>query len=83
MLNAAIPGTQSPFVRDSVAHAHTLEESMAHTHEFDCRICGAHLDSQKQLDEHNQKEHARQASGGTSSSARNNPSGGSGNASNR
>ena len=56
---------------------------MAHTHEFDCRICGAHLDSQKQLDEHNQKEHARQASSGSSSTPRNNPSGGSGNSSTR
>jgi hypothetical protein len=39
-----------------------LEISMAHTHEFDCRVCGAHLDSQKELDEHTQKEHAQQAS---------------------
>jgi hypothetical protein len=83
MPNAATPVTQSPFVRDPVPHALTLEESMAHTHEFDCRICGAHLDSQKQLDEHNQKEHTRQASGGSGSSVRNNPSGGSGNATNR
>jgi hypothetical protein len=35
---------------------------MAHTHEFDCIICGAHLDSRKELDQHNQREHTRQAS---------------------
>lgn len=50
---------------------------MAHTHEFDCRVCGAHLDSQKQLDEHNQKEHGRQANSSSSSSFRGTQSGGS------
>ncbi|MFL5577886.1 MAG: hypothetical protein ACJ79S_18175 [Gemmatimonadaceae bacterium] len=30
---------------------------MAHTHEFDCRICGAHLDSRRELDEHNREMH--------------------------
>jgi hypothetical protein len=35
---------------------------MAHTHEFDCPICGAHIDSQKELDEHNRKKHTAQAS---------------------
>lgn len=42
---------------------------MAHTHEFDCRICGAHLDSKQELDQHNQKQHTAQASGGSSSGA--------------
>jgi len=35
---------------------------MAHSHEYDCRICGAHLDSQKELDQHNKDKHAQQAS---------------------
>ncbi|HEU4643518.1 MAG TPA: hypothetical protein VFS44_13760 [Gemmatimonadaceae bacterium] len=30
---------------------------MAHTHEFDCRICGAHLDSRQELDQHNRNNH--------------------------
>jgi hypothetical protein len=59
---------------------------MAHTHEFDCRVCGAHLDSKRELDEHTKKEHTSQASSASSAS---NPSdrgsslGGSGNVSNR
>ncbi len=35
---------------------------MAHTHEFDCPICGAHLDSRKELGEHARKEHSHTAS---------------------
>lgn len=31
---------------------------MAHTHEFDCVICGAHLDSQDDLTRHNRETHA-------------------------
>ncbi len=38
------------------------EDFMAHTHEFDCPICGAHLDSRKQLDQHSSKEHSQHAS---------------------
>jgi len=59
---------------------------MAHTHEFDCRVCGAHLDSQRELDEHTKKTHTAQASSASSAS---NPSdrgssfGGSSNASKR
>jgi hypothetical protein len=34
---------------------------MAHTHEFDCRICGAHLDSREELDKHARTEHTAQA----------------------
>jgi len=41
---------------------------MAHTHEFDCRICGAHLDSREELDRHNSKEHGQQASSSSNSS---------------
>jgi len=26
---------------------------MAHTHEYDCKVCGAHLDSRQELDQHN------------------------------
>ncbi len=39
------------------------ETNQAHTHEFDCIVCGAHLDSQDQLARHNQERHTpRQAS---------------------
>ena len=40
---------------------------MPHTHEFDCKICGEHLDSQNELDEHNRDEHPPQQSFGGSS----------------
>lgn len=30
---------------------------MAHTHEYDCIVCGAHFDSEKELDRHNQERH--------------------------
>ena len=33
---------------------------MAHDHSFDCRQCGAHLDSQQELNEHNRNEHSIQ-----------------------
>jgi hypothetical protein len=48
----------------------TLEQelSMAHTHEFDCKICGAHLDSRQDLDKHNREKHTNQAQSGQSSS---------------
>jgi hypothetical protein len=36
---------------------------MAHTHEYDCIVCGAHFDSQKDLHVHNQDKHVRTASG--------------------
>jgi hypothetical protein len=35
---------------------------MAHTHEYDCIVCGAHFDSSKDLAEHNE-EHLRTATG--------------------
>jgi hypothetical protein len=31
---------------------------MAHTHEFDCIICGAHLDSEEALTRHDRENHA-------------------------
>jgi hypothetical protein len=31
---------------------------MAHTHEFDCIVCGAHFDDEKTLQHHNQDTHA-------------------------
>lgn len=34
---------------------------MAHTHEFDCRICGAHLDSRQELEQHNRANHPDKA----------------------
>jgi hypothetical protein len=39
------------------------EEPMAHTHEYDCIVCGAHFDSSKDLDKHNQEQHVKQAKG--------------------
>lgn len=44
---------------------------MAHDHTFDCRICGAHLDSQEALNKHNREKHSAQTkSGGSSASPR-------------
>jgi len=34
---------------------------MAHTHEFDCKVCGAHLDSRKELDQHTLEKHKDKA----------------------
>ena len=47
----------------------TLEQEhfMAHTHEFDCKICGEHLDSRQDLDKHNREKHSNQAQSGQSS----------------
>ena len=39
---------------------------MAHTHEFDCKVCGAHLDSRQDLDQHNREKHSASAQGGQS-----------------
>ena len=33
---------------------------MAHTHEFDCIVCGAHFDDEKVLQAHNQAKHTSQ-----------------------
>jgi hypothetical protein len=30
---------------------------MAHTHEYDCVVCGAHFDSEKDLQHHDQATH--------------------------
>jgi hypothetical protein len=30
---------------------------MEHTHEFDCVVCGAHFDSEKELQQHDRNEH--------------------------
>ena len=35
---------------------------MAHTHEFDCIVCGAHFDSQDALVRHNE-QHMKNATG--------------------
>jgi hypothetical protein len=39
---------------------------MAHTHEFDCKACGAHLDSREELDRHNREKHTGGAQSGQS-----------------
>jgi hypothetical protein len=36
---------------------------MAHTHEYDCIVCGAHFDSSKDLAHHNEEQHLRNATG--------------------
>lgn len=36
---------------------------MAHTHEYDCIVCGAHFDSQQDLSRHNNQQHLKNASG--------------------
>lgn len=36
---------------------------MAHSHEYDCIVCGAHFDSSKDLHKHNQEQHVRKATG--------------------
>ncbi len=38
---------------------------MAHTHEFDCKVCGAHLDSRQDLDQHTRKNHPGQQATGS------------------
>jgi hypothetical protein len=40
--------------------------SMPHDHTYDCRICGAHLDSQQELNKHNRECHSAQAQTETS-----------------
>jgi hypothetical protein len=34
---------------------------MEHDHTYDCRLCGAHLDSQQDLNKHNRECHTAQA----------------------
>jgi len=36
---------------------------MAHTHEYDCIVCGAHFDSQEDLSKHNEAQHVRHTQG--------------------
>jgi hypothetical protein len=36
---------------------------MAHTHEYDCIVCGAHFDSSQDLSRHNREQHLKHASG--------------------
>lgn len=36
---------------------------MAHTHEYDCIVCGSHFDSSKDLAKHNEDAHLRTATG--------------------
>lgn len=36
---------------------------MAHNHEFDCPICGEHLDSRDQLNRHRERAHAQEGRG--------------------
>ncbi len=49
---------------------------MAHDHSYDCRQCGAHLDSQEELNRHIRENHSAQAgqSPGSSQSQSSNPS---------
>ena len=36
---------------------------MAHTHEYDCIVCGAHFESSRDLANHNEHEHLANAQG--------------------
>ena len=36
---------------------------MAHTHEYDCIVCGAHFDSSKDVARHNEEAHLKTATG--------------------
>ena len=36
---------------------------MAHTHEYDCIVCGAHFDSSKDVARHNEEVHLKNATG--------------------
>ena len=49
---------------------------MAHDHSYDCRQCGAHLDSQEELNRHIRENHSAQAgqSPGSSQPSSSNPS---------
>jgi hypothetical protein len=40
---------------------------MAHTHEFDCKVCGAHIDSRQDLERHTREKHSNSAQSGQSS----------------
>ena len=39
-----------------------------HTHQFDCKTCGAHLDSREELDRHNAAKHPESIRGAEPSS---------------
>jgi hypothetical protein len=39
------------------------EETMAHTHEYDCVVCGAHFDSSKDVARHHEEAHMKDATG--------------------
>lgn len=41
---------------------------MPHDHTYDCRLCGAHLDSQQELNKHNRECHTVQADSESSES---------------
>ena len=36
---------------------------MAHTHEYDCIVCGAHFDSSADVARHNEEAHLKNATG--------------------
>jgi hypothetical protein len=36
---------------------------MAHTHEYDCIVCGAHFDDSQSLAKHNKEAHLKNAQG--------------------
>ena len=36
---------------------------MAHTHEHDCIVCGAHFDALADLDRHNREQHLSKSTG--------------------
>jgi hypothetical protein len=55
--------------REAVDPATAEDRTMAHTHEFDCKQCGAHLDSKQDLDRHLKNKHSNEARSTSSSSS--------------
>jgi hypothetical protein len=47
---------------------HNRRRTMAHDHSFDCRQCGAHLDSQEELNRHMREKHSAQGQSSNQSS---------------
>jgi GxxExxY protein len=61
VVNPTVRGQRYTSVRDGMFAAvggHTpTGDTMAHTHEYDCVVCGAHFDSQEDLGKHNRENH--------------------------
>jgi hypothetical protein len=67
---------REPVTPTRIADRNREESTMAHDHSFDCRQCGAHLDSQDELNRHIRENHSAQSKSGSSQQGSNpsNPS---------